>query len=60
MLVKFEQNRIFQTIQNFVLFDKNGKQFLKSFDAILEDAPVTETIVWCQNIDLKTIISQCS
>ena len=45
MLVKFEQNRIFLTIQNFVLFDKNGKQFLKSFDAILEDAPVTETIV---------------
>ena len=25
-------------------------------DAILEDVPVTETIAWCKNIDLKTII----
>ena len=24
MLVKFEQNRMVRTIQNFVLFDKNG------------------------------------
>ena len=24
MLVKFEQNRVVRTIQNFVLFDKNG------------------------------------
>ena len=29
-------------------------------DAILEDISVTETIVWCQIIDLKTIIIQCS
>ena len=34
--------------------------FWQSVDAILEDVPVTETIVWCKNIDSKTIIFQCS
>ena len=38
MLVNFEQNHMVQTIQNFKLFDQNVV-------AILEDAPVTETIV---------------
>ena len=32
----------------------------KDIDAILEDVPVTKTIVWCYNIDLKAIIFQCS
>ena len=36
MLVKFEQDRMVRTVQNFELFDK-------SVDAILEDVPVTET-----------------
>ena len=27
----------------------------QSVDAILEDVPVTETTVWCQIINLKTI-----
>ena len=50
-----------QTIQNFVLFwQKMVNNFWQSVDAIMEDVPVTETIVWCQNIDLKTIIFQCS
>ena len=34
--------------------------FWQSVDAILEDVSVTETIVWCYGIDLKTIIFQCS
>ena len=38
MLVKFEQNRMVPSIQNFELFDK-------SVDAILADFSVTETIV---------------
>ena len=32
MLVKFEQNRMVQTIQNFVFFDK---KWLKFFDKVL-------------------------
>ena len=32
--------------------------FWQSVGAILEDVPVTETIIWCWNIDLKTIIFQ--
>ena len=48
MLVKFEQNRMVRAMQNFELFDKKMvNHFLKSDDAILEDVPVTETIVWC-------------
>ena len=34
--------------------------FWQSVDAILEDVPVTETIVWYLTINLKTIIFQCS
>ena len=34
--------------------------FWQSVDAILEDFSVTETIVWYQTINLKTIIFQCS
>ena len=34
--------------------------FWHSVDAILEDISVTETIVWCQNINSKTIIFHCS
>ena len=47
MLVKYEQNRTVQAIQNFVLFDKKMiNNFWQSVDAILEDVYVTETIVW--------------
>ena len=34
--------------------------FWQSIDAILEDVSVTETIVWCYDSNLKTIIFQCS
>ena len=34
--------------------------FWQSVDAILEDVYVTETIVWCETINLKTIIFQWS
>ena len=51
MLVKFEQNRMVRTIK---------KKWLTIFDAILEYVSVTETIVCCWNINLKTIIFQCS
>ena len=48
MLVEFEQNRLVQTIQNFMLFDKEYlKKFWQSVEAILEDVSVTKTIVWC-------------
>ena len=48
MLVKFEQNRMVWTVQKFVLFwQKIVNHFWQSFDAILEDVSVTETIVWC-------------
>ena len=59
-LVKFQQNRMVQTIQNFVLFDKKYLTIFDSVDAILEDVSVTKTIVRCQIIDLKTFICQCS
>ena len=46
MLVKFEQNRMGQTIQNFVLFDKKMvNHFRQSVEAILEDVSVTEIII---------------
>ena len=50
MLVEFEQNCMVQTTQNFKLFDPPKKWFLKtifwqSFDAILKDVSVAETIV---------------
>ena len=48
MLVKFEQNRMVRTIQNFVLFDKKlVNDFWQSVDAILEDVSVTGRVVWC-------------
>ena len=48
MLVNFEQNRMVRTIQNCELFDhKMLNHFWQSIDDILEDVPVTETIVWC-------------
>ena len=61
MLVKFEQNRMVQTIQNFDLFDKKRvNHFWQSVDAILEDVSMTDPIVWCKTIDVKTTIFQCS
>ena len=47
MLVKFEQNRMVQTTQNFGPLTKKTflNQFLQSADAILEDVSVAETIV---------------
>ena len=47
MLVKFEQNRMVWTIQNFVLFDKKWSTIFDSVDGILEDVSVTETIARC-------------
>ena len=49
MLMKFEQNRMVQIIQNLELFDKNKivNYFWQSVDAILEGVSVTETILWC-------------
>ena len=47
MLVKSEQNRIVQTVQNFELFDKHWLTIFDSVEAILENVSVTETIVWC-------------
>ena len=45
MLVKFEENRMVRTIQNFELFDKMVNHFLQIVYAILDDIPVTEKIV---------------
>ena len=48
MLVKFEQNHIVQTAQNFELFVKKLGfliPFWQSDEAILEDISVAETIV---------------
>ena len=48
MLVKFEQNRMVRTTQNFALFwQKRVNHFWQSIDAILENVSVAETIVWC-------------
>ena len=47
MQVKYEQNRMVQTIRSFELFDKNRvsyKYFRQRVDAILEDVSVVETI----------------
>ena len=44
MLVKFEQNRMVRTIQNFEFFEKiMANYFSQSVDAILKDVSVTET-----------------
>ena len=47
MLMKFEQNRMIQTVRNFELFDKKKmvNKFGKSVDSNLEDAFVAKTIV---------------
>ena len=53
MLLKFEQNRMVQTTQNFELFDKKSlfffffffNHFWQRVDAILEDVSVAEKIV---------------
>ena len=59
MLVKFEFVWSEQyKILNFLT--KTVNHFWQSVDAILKDASVIETTVWCSTIDLKTIIFQCS
>ena len=48
MLVKFEQNRVIQTAQNFELFDKKqgfNNYFWQRVDTILENVSVAEIIV---------------
>ena len=49
MLVKFEQNGMVQTAQNFELFEQKTGFFYNHFwqrvDAILEDVPVAKIIV---------------
>ena len=63
MLVKFEQNRIVQTTQNFELLMKKQvfyNHFRQRVDAILEDISVAKFIVKCYAFNLKTIIFQCS
>ena len=47
MLVKFKQNCILRTIQNFAFWQKMVNNFWQSVDAILEDVSVIEAIVWC-------------
>ena len=62
MLVKFEQNRMVQTTQNFELFDKKlgfYNHFWQRVDAILEDV-LAQIIVQCSTINLKIIIFQYS
>ena len=54
MLLKFEQNRMVQTTQNFELFDKN-RVFYKLFfffltDAIVEDVSEAETLGLNENL----------
>ena len=57
MLVKFEQIRMVRTIQNFELFDKNGKPFLtkcwRHFERRFCD---WNNCLMLSYIDLKTII----
>ena len=45
MLVKFEQNRMVQTIQNFELFDK---KWLTIFDKVL--TPFWKTFLWLKQL----------
>ena len=45
ILVKFEQNHMVQTTQNFQLFDK--KWHFDKLQYHLEDVSVTEAIIWC-------------
>ena len=39
---------------------KRVNHFWQSADANLEDVSMTDTIVWCKTINVKTIIFQCS
>ena len=60
MLVKFEQNRMVRTIQNFVLFDK---KWLTIFNKVL--TPFWKTFLWLKQLfDAKMLIQrlifQCS
>ena len=56
MLVKFEQNRVVQTIQNFVLFDK---KWLTIFDKVL--TPRWKTFLWLKQLfDAKILIQRLS
>ena len=52
----------FELYKKCELFDpkKMVNHFWQSVDAILEDVPVTETIVWCLTNNLKPIIFQGS
>ena len=51
-----------QTTRNFELLTKNSfsNHIWQSVVVILEDVLVTETIVLCYTINLKTTIFQCS
>ena len=52
MLMKFEQNRIVQAIQNFELFDK---KWLTIFDKVL--TPFWKTFLWLKQLfDAKILI----
>ena len=52
MLMKFEQNCMVQTIQNFVLFDK---KWLTFFDKVL--MPVWKMFLWLKQLfDVKLLI----
>ena len=59
MLVKFEQNRMVRTVQNFVLFDKI---WLRIFDKML--TPFWKMFLQLKQlittINIKTFIFQCS
>ena len=53
-------NKIVWSKQNYELFlQKTVNNLWQSIDAILKDLLVTETIVWCKTINLKTIIFHC-
>ena len=56
MLMKFEQNRMVRTIQNFVLFDK---KWLTIFDIVL--TPFWKTFLWLKQLfDVKILIQMLS
>ena len=56
MLVKYDQNRVVQTIQNFVLFDK---KWLTIFDKVL--TPRWKTFPWLKQLfDAKILIQRLS
>ena len=60
ILVNFEQNRMFRTIESFELFDKKVvNYFWQSIDAILENVFVTKETVWCHTIN-SFIVKICT